>query len=78
MTDWKEHKNSLEKTFTFTSFPEALAFVVEVGSIAEKLHHHPDIHISYTTVTLATKTHDAGSVVTDKDRALAAAIDALV
>jgi 4a-hydroxytetrahydrobiopterin dehydratase len=46
--------------------------------IAEKKGHHPDWRNVYNTVDITLSTHDAGDVVTDKDRDLAKAIDALV
>lgn len=48
-----------------------------VASLAEKANHHPVIHNSYNTVELWLSTHDAGRI-TDKDRALAEQIDALL
>ncbi|MFN3804847.1 MAG: 4a-hydroxytetrahydrobiopterin dehydratase [Pyrobaculum sp.] len=35
------------------------------------ISHHPDIEIHYDRVTLVATTHDAGNVVTEKDRLLA-------
>jgi len=74
--DWQEVEHTLQKTFAFNGFREALAFVNKVGEIAERLEHHPDICIrNYKSVFIATTTHDKGKVVTEKDYALAAAID---
>jgi 4a-hydroxytetrahydrobiopterin dehydratase len=73
--EWIESDNALQKTFQFRDFSEALAFVNRVAECAERLQHHPDITINYNKVTLTTTTHDAGSVVTVKDRELADAID---
>ena len=79
MTAWEEHAGRLERTFGFADFKAALAFVNQVGAIAEEHGHHPDICLKdYKTVTVSTTTHDAGNAVTDRDRALAAAIDTLV
>jgi 4a-hydroxytetrahydrobiopterin dehydratase len=73
---WVETNNALQKTFQFSNFHEALAFVNKVGEIAENLQHHPDICIkSYKSVFISTTTHDQGNKVTTKDRELAAAID---
>jgi 4a-hydroxytetrahydrobiopterin dehydratase len=74
--EWIETENVLQKTFEFADFSEALAFVNKVGALAEEVQHHPDICIKdYRTVTIATTSHDAGNIVTDKDRVLAALID---
>ena len=46
--------------------------------IAEKMNHHPWWSNVYNQITIKLSTHDAGNVVTDKDRKLAAAIDKIV
>lgn len=74
---WKEENNTLTKTFEFKDFTEAFGFMTRVAIIAEKMNHHPDWHNVYNTVTFHLSTHDAGDVVTDKDRKLAEAIDQL-
>ena len=74
---WKQMNNKLEKTFTFPTFKEALAFIVKVGLLAEKHEHHPEIFNVYNKVTLKLTTHDAGNKVTKKDKALASDIDEL-
>ena len=75
---WVETDTTLQKTFHFKNFREALAFVNKVGEIAEHLQHHPDICIkNYKSVFISTTTHDQGSTVTAKDRALAAAVDTI-
>lgn len=49
--------------------------MTEVAFHAEKQGHHPNWSNVWNTVEIALSTHDAGDVVTDKDRELAAAID---
>ena len=75
---WKEENNSLRKTFEFKDFTEAFGFMTKVAIIAEKMNHHPNWQNTWNKVSFELNTHDAGDVVTDKDRKLAAAIDALV
>jgi 4a-hydroxytetrahydrobiopterin dehydratase len=72
---WKEEDNKLKASFKFNNFTEAFAFMTEVAFYAEKMNHHPDWHNVYNTVDFRLSTHDAGDVVTDKDRQLAKAID---
>jgi len=74
---WKEEDNQLKRTFEFKSFVEAFAFMTKVALIAEKMNHHPNWSNVYNKVEIALCTHDAGDVVTEKDRKLAAAIDKL-
>lgn len=52
--------------------------MTRVALLAEKQSHHPAWSNTWNTVTINLSTHDAGDVVTDKDRKLAAAIDSLL
>jgi 4a-hydroxytetrahydrobiopterin dehydratase len=74
---WKEENNRLKKTFTFKDFSEAFAFMTRVALIAEKMNHHPTWTNTWNTVAFELSTHDAGDIVTDLDKKLAAAIDKL-
>lgn len=74
---WKEENNSLKKTFKFKDFTAAFGFMTKVALIAEKMDHHPNWSNVYNTVTIELSTHDAGNKVTDLDRKLANAIDAI-
>ncbi|MEO5571860.1 MAG: 4a-hydroxytetrahydrobiopterin dehydratase [Bacteroidia bacterium] len=74
---WKEENNQLKKTFQFKNFVEAFAFMTRVAFIAEKMNHHPDWKNVYNRVEISLSTHDAGDIVTDRDRKLAEAIDKL-
>ena len=71
----KEANNQLSATFKFENFVQAFAFMTEVAFHAEKHNHHPNWSNVYNTVEIHLSTHDAGNVVTDKDRDLAGAID---
>lgn len=75
---WTEKDDTLHRQFTFTNFSEAFAFMARVALLAEKMGHHPDWRNVYNKVDITLSTHDAGDVVTDKDRKLAQAIDALL
>lgn len=75
---WKEEDNSLKKTFKFDDFIEAFAFMTKVAFLAEKQNHHPNWSNVYHTVEIILSTHDAGNIVTQKDRDLAEAIDKLL
>jgi 4a-hydroxytetrahydrobiopterin dehydratase len=75
---WTEEDNKLKKTFQFKDFSEAFGFMTRVALIAETLNHHPSWTNTWNKVSFELSTHDAGNKVTDKDRKLAAAIDALV
>ena len=77
---WRQKRENdidrIEREFTFSGFPAAIAFVNKVAEIAEQEDHHPDIHINYDTVRITLSTHSAHGL-SKKDFALAAKIDAL-
>ena len=75
---WTEKENTLYRKFEFADFSEAFAFMTRVAMIAEKMNHHPKWTNVWNTVELWLSTHDAGDVVTEKDRKLAQKIDELV
>lgn len=74
---WIEEENKLIRHLAFKDFSRAWAFLNRVALLAEKHNHHPEIKNVYNKVTLILTTHDAGNKVTEKDRNLAKAIDAL-
>lgn len=75
---WEEKNNTLYKKFQFSNFSEAFAFMTRVAMEAEKMDHHPLWTNVWNTVEIWLSTHDAGNIVTDKDRKLAAKIDLLL
>jgi 4a-hydroxytetrahydrobiopterin dehydratase len=74
---WKEEKDKLYKKFKFKNFSEAFAFMTRVALEAEKMDHHPLWTNVYNELEIWLSSHDAGDIVTDKDRKLAKKIDAL-
>lgn len=75
---WTEQNNELHRSFTFKDFSEAFAFMTRVAMLAEQHGHHPNWSNVWNKVEIHLNTHDAGGIVTDKDRKLAAAIDKLL
>jgi 4a-hydroxytetrahydrobiopterin dehydratase len=74
LTSWAQVDGALERVLELASFPDAIAFVNRLAELAERENHHPDLAVSYRTVTVRWTTHSAGGV-TDRDRALAAQTD---
>ncbi len=74
---WQEENNALYRRFEFKDFSEAFSFMTRVALAAEKMDHHPKWTNVWNTVEVWLSTHDAGNVVTEKDRKLAARIDKL-
>jgi len=66
----------LEKTFTFKNFKQALDFTNQVGQLAERQQHHPDIYLSWGKVVIQLWTHKIGGL-HENDFILAAGIDRL-
>lgn len=74
---WTLTDNQLYRKFQFQNFSEAFAFMTRVALLAEQQRHHPKWSNVWNTVEIWLSTHDAGNVVTEKDHALAKAIDGL-
>ena len=75
--DWSivaEHH--LERVFRFADFRGALAFTNQVGELAEREQHHPDIRLAWGKVKLRIWTHKIDGL-TESDFILAAKVDAL-
>ncbi len=75
---WTEINNKLYKTFEFADFSEAFAFMTRVAIEAEKMNHHPLWSNVWNKVEIWLSTHDAGDVVTEKDKKLSEKIDKLL
>lgn len=73
---WSRRGDALQKSYTFPTFPAAIAFVSRVAQAAEEAAHHPDLDIRYTKVLAALSTHSAGGI-TQKDLDLARRMDEL-
>jgi 4a-hydroxytetrahydrobiopterin dehydratase len=73
---WTNDGQALVKHFDRGDFNGAIAFVNAVAGAANRLDHHPDIALSWNDVTIRTWSHDVNAI-TDRDIALANAIDAI-
>lgn len=69
-----EDKQTISCKRKFKNFAQSLAFVNQVGVLAEEANHHPDIHFGWGYCTLTLTTHDAGGL-TEKDERLATQIN---
>ena len=75
---WTETDNKLYRKFEFADFSEAFAFMTRVALAAEKMDHHPLWTNVWNKVEIWLSTHDAGDIVTAKDKKLAERIDKLL
>jgi 4a-hydroxytetrahydrobiopterin dehydratase len=74
---WQMVQGRLEKTFTFSTYAQGVAFAIKVALLAEKTDHHPDsLEIMWAKVRVAYMTHSAGGI-TQKDLEAAAQVDRL-
>lgn len=76
LAGWSRAGDELVKTYDCASFPDAIAFVVRIGFLAEAANHHPDLDIRWRKVRVALTTHDEGGL-TARDVDLARAIEAV-
>ena len=76
--NWEEQNDQLVKEFKFRNISDAWAFMSKVALAAEKMDHHPEWSNVYNKVVIKLNTHSAGNIVTQKDKDLAAVIDALL
>lgn len=67
-------EKQLHKSYPFKNFKEALAFVVDIGNIAEKEGHHPDIELSWGKAKVVLWTHKISGL-SEADFVLAAKCD---
>jgi 4a-hydroxytetrahydrobiopterin dehydratase len=72
---WEGTTEKITKTYDLGDFDGSMRFVNRVAEIANRLNHHPDITISWSTVRLDIVSHSAGGV-TEACLELAGAIDA--
>lgn len=69
-------EHHLSKSYKFSNFAEAQAFVNRVGNLAEEQGHHPDICFGWGQADIKIWTHKIDGL-TESDFILAAKIDAL-
>ncbi|MDQ3588429.1 MAG: 4a-hydroxytetrahydrobiopterin dehydratase [Actinomycetota bacterium] len=73
---WSREGEAITKEFRLEKFTGSVGFVNELTPVAETMNHHPDLTISWDTVTVTISTHSEGGL-TDSDFELARRIDAL-
>jgi len=72
-----DEDKALIRMFATDDFASALKLVNDIGELAEKANHHPDIELSYGKVMVTLSTHSAGGL-TEKDFKLAKKISDLL
>jgi len=73
---WERRDQAIVKAFDRGDFVGSVGFVDSLVAPAEEMGHHPDLEISWSTVTVTISTHSEGGL-TAADFELATKIDAL-
>ena len=73
---WERRGDAIVKSFGRGDFVGSVRFVDSLVAPAEEMGHHPDLEISWDTVTVTISTHSEGGL-TAADFELAGKIDAL-
>lgn len=73
---WERSGTAIQKNFKRGDFVGSVRFVAGLVEPAEEMNHHPDVSVSWDTVTVTISTHSEGGL-TAADFELAAKIDAL-
>jgi 4a-hydroxytetrahydrobiopterin dehydratase len=76
LSGWERRGAAIAKSFKRDDFVGSVRFVDGLVEPAEGMNHHPDVSISWDTVTVTISTHSEGGLTAD-DFELAARIDAL-
>jgi len=76
LSGWERSGDAIEKSFKRENFVGSVEFVDSLVEPAEAMSHHPDLAISWDTVTVTISTHSEGGL-TANDFELATKIDAL-
>jgi 4a-hydroxytetrahydrobiopterin dehydratase len=76
LSGWDRQGDAIRKSFKRGDFKGSVDFVNQITPIAEEMNHHPDLEISWDTVTVSLSTHSEGGL-TENDFELASKIDAL-
>jgi 4a-hydroxytetrahydrobiopterin dehydratase len=71
---WERAGDALRKQFKLDDFKGSVDFVNRITPAAEEMNHHPDLEISWNTVTVSLSTHSEGGI-TESDFELAGRID---
>jgi 4a-hydroxytetrahydrobiopterin dehydratase len=73
---WERAGDAIRRSFKLDDFKGSVDFVNRLTPAAEEMNHHPDLEISWNTVTVTITTHSEGGL-TAGDFELAGKIDGL-
>jgi 4a-hydroxytetrahydrobiopterin dehydratase len=73
---WERRGDAIVKSYKCNDFVGSVKLVDALTPVAEEMKHHPDVEISWDTVTVSITTHSEGGL-TENDFELARKIDSL-
>jgi 4a-hydroxytetrahydrobiopterin dehydratase len=76
LAGWERSGEAIVKRFDCGDFVGSVGFLDRLVAPAEEMNHHPDLAVSWDTVTVTISTHSEGGL-TAADFELARKIDAL-
>jgi 4a-hydroxytetrahydrobiopterin dehydratase len=59
---WERSGDGIRRSFKAGDFAGSVEFVNRLAPIAEEMNHHPDLEISWDTVTVSLTTHSEGGL----------------
>jgi len=74
---WRLSEEKLERKIGTKDFEQALIIANQIGEIAKRQNHHPDLHISWHNLKIEIYTHSIQGL-SENDFILAAKIDELI
>lgn len=74
---WERDGDALQRTVECDGFRAAIDLINRIADEADAADHHPELTNVYATLRIRLTSHDAGGI-TERDVALARAIDGLV
>lgn len=74
---WRLENGWICRTYKTSGWKGTLMLVNSIGHLAEAAFHHPDLVVSYASVTVKLKTHSAKGI-TNKDFELANKIESVI
>lgn len=74
---WEEKDNSITRKIPMHNWKGVLMLANAIAHLSEQAWHHPDLLLTFSSITIKLSTHDEGGI-TDKDIILAKKINELI
>ena len=73
---WSLQEGAIRRTYETGGWPASMRLANAIGDLAEAANHHPDLLVTWGSLTVMLSSHDAGGI-TDRDFNLARKIEDL-